>query len=160
MLSITSNANIIAKNLGNIAKELPKNNKEALTELAILGKNLAKSIAPVKKGEVGGIRGSITHKVFKDRAEVTSRVFKMFPYHLWVNRTIPALNIKSPFNNYFKVGQRVVYGGSAISPSNKPIVWTGLGGYFDITADVLRQKFGKRFSISVEKTLKKNQTRG
>ena len=159
VISITSNANIIAKNLGNIARDLPKNNKEALTELAVLGKDLAKGLAPAKKGEVGGIKGGITHKVFTDRAEVTSRVFKMFPYHLWVNGDIPALNIKNPFNNYFKVGQRVVYGGSAISKNNNPIMWTGQHGYFNITAEILKKKFGKRFSIAVEKTLKKNQTR-
>ena len=156
MLSITHNANIIAKNLDNIAKDLPRENKKALTELAIMGKNLAKSIAPMKKGS---LRAGITHTVFKNKAEITSRTFGLFPYHLWVNRTIPSLNIRSPFNKYFSVGQSVIYGGSAISPSGRPIIWTGLGGYFDITAEVLRQKYGKRFSIAVEKTLKKNQTR-
>ena len=160
MISITLNANIVARNLGNIARDLPKNNKEALTELAILGRDLAKGLSPTKKGEMGGIKGGITYKVFKDRAEVTSRVFKTFPYHFWVNRDpIPALNIKSVFNSYFKVGQRVVYGGSAISAFNSPIKWTGVGGYFNVTAEVLKQKFGKRFSIAVEKTLRKNKTR-
>lgn len=158
MMSITSNANIIAKNIGNIAKDLPKENKKALTELAILGKDIAKGIAPIKRGS---LKAGITHKVFKDRAEITSKVFKLFPYHLWVNRTIPALNIRSPFNRYFAQGQRVVYGGMAVSPPprSKQIVWTGLGGYFDITAEVLRKKFGKRFNIAVSNTLKKNQTR-
>ncbi|KKN05844.1 hypothetical protein LCGC14_1083240 [marine sediment metagenome] len=156
VFSITSNANIIAKNIGNIARDLPKENKKALTELAIMGKGIAKGIAPVKRGN---LKAGITHKVFKDRAEITSRVFGLFPYHLWVNRTIPALNIKSAVNKYFARGQRVVYGGSAVSPSGTPIIWTGLGGYFDITAEVLRKKFGKRFSIAVSNTLKKHQTR-
>lgn len=155
VISITSNANIVAKNIGNIINDLPKENKKALTELAIFGKEMAKGLAPTK---TGGIKAGLTHKVFKDRAEITSRVFKTFPYHTWVNRDIN-LNIRSAFNKYFARGQKVMYGGSAVSPAGRPIIWTGQGGYFDITAEVLKKKFGKRFSIAVEKTLKKNQTR-
>jgi hypothetical protein len=155
VVTIQSNALQVASNLGKISAELPKATNLALRELSLIGKRIAQNLAPQKSG---ALKRGITRKVFKNKAEVTSRVFKSFPYHFWVNQNISTLDFRD-FNRFFSVPQRVAYGKPAINPSGRPIIWTGFAGYMTKTAELLNKITPQRFSAEIEKVLVKNQTR-
>ena len=55
---------------------------------------------------------------------------------------------------FFRVPQAVKYGLGAISPSGLPIRWTGVRGYFNETALILRARYGEIFNIEVGKVLR------
>ncbi len=152
MLKITSNAKDIGQVIKGIGNRM-KNMKVPLTKVANEGKTLAISLAPMKRG---GIRKGIFTRVFKDKAEIVSMVHKPFPYHMWVNATPPfaTLTYKHTSNQpFFRVPQIVAYGVGGLSPAGNQINWTGVRGYFDETAIILRGRYGELFDIEVKKAL-------
>ncbi len=154
VLEIKTNAKEVADSIGSIRNKIKKSQKVALKEVAILGKTIAKSLAPTKSG---ALKRGIFHKVFSDRAEVISIVHKSFPYNLWVNAESPYNKItfkSNSFQPFFRIPQSVRYGMPALAPSGNSIRWTGTRGYFTKTASLLRERYGKIFDIKMEKVLR------
>jgi len=153
VIEIRTNAKDVVHSLSSIRLKLQKSQKKTLEFIAIQGKNIAKSLAPQKSGN---LKRGIFHKSFKDRAEIISVVNTSFPYHLWVNAdpSFDVLNFTSSSHQpFFKVPQKVRYGLGALSPSGNPIRWTGVRGYFNETAELLRARYGEIFDIEVGKVL-------
>ena len=153
MIKINSNAREIAGKINMLKKNIPKESKKALAELASIGRQIAWNLAPAK---TGNLRAGIHYKVFKNKAEIISMVPKSFPYQFWVNQNIPIIKANFPF---FSASQGVVaYGQSgAFAPSGKPIQWTGYKGFFEETANILRGQFGDKFNIAVETAMQKSR---
>ena len=154
MLKITSNAKDVVHDIRTIRKRLKQNQKKTLAFVANQGKNIAVQLAPMKRG---GIRKGIITRVLKDKEKKISKIDKTFPYHMWVNATPPfaTLTYKHTSNQpFFRVPQTVAYGVGGISPSGNQINWTGIRGYFDETAIILKGRYGELFDIEVKKALK------
>ncbi len=154
VIKIDTNVKDVVHSISSMRIKLKKSQKKTLNFIAVQGKNIAKSLAPHK---FGGIKRGIFHRSFKDRAEIISVVHNKFPYHLWVNATPPyeVSHFRSTSHQpFFKVPQSVRYGLQAVSPSGNPIRWTGVRGYFDETAKLLRARYGEIFDIEIGKAIR------
>ena len=154
VIEIKTNIKDVVHSIDSMRIKLKKSQKKTLEFIAIQGKNIAKSLAPHKSGN---LKRGIFHKSFADRAEIISVVNNKFPYHLWVNASLgfEVSNFKNnSYQPFFRVPQRVRYGLDAVSPAGNPIRWTGTKGYFNETAKLLRARYGKIFDIEVGKVIK------
>jgi len=111
------------------------------------GKRYAKSIAPVKSGN---LRRGIFYQATPTTLKIKSIVPGRFPYNKWVNQDPGFVTLgpfKRPNMKYgIKVGQSLIYGSS---PTHWR--WTGTPGYMNHTYWRLR----KNFPVALNRNLKK-----
>ena len=140
-IKITSNAKEVIKALKKFEKDKNLNINKALHQVGKTSVRYAQSIAP--KGRTGELSRGITHNVFskKKMLEIRSMVNKRFPYNFWVNLDIPTIQGRPP---YFASGQRIKYGGPAKTPSGKQARWTGMPGFFNVTAKLMMKSAPNR----------------
>ena|SRR3990167_11229038 len=150
---------VIRSNIKEVREKL-KQAKRALGRAAVKthrgaafqGQRFARSIAPV---ETGRLRNNIRIQRYKNSTALTSSAISQdsyrFPYHLWVNRNIRTIIGRWP---YFTNGRRIAYGGASHSPSGKPIRWTGVPGYFDVTVEMIKKKFPQDARTNVNRALR------
>jgi hypothetical protein len=133
-----TNVDHLIKNWEAIERGIDKANTNTPYDVLKIGERLARSIAPVKKGQLKeGI------KAFKQRnsAVLQSRAISKdrykVAYNLWVNENYPSLRI---------------FGGQPRSyrSTNK----TGVPGYFDLTMEFLVETFPEMYSMRVGRVLR------
>jgi len=136
-----------------LQKDIPKAVDKGIRETLKEGRRIAKSMAPIKSGD---LRSGIKFRTFKGGGELISEVKSGFPYNLWVNRSQGYRTIRGRFPFFGSKGRRVLYGGSAHAPSGKSIKWTGTPGYFDKTVRILEKKYPKIMEKMIKKSIKKS----
>ena len=151
MILIKSNIKELSVTLNKLPSKIKKGYFSSIQQTTKLGEGIAKSLAPIKRGV---LREGIYSRIFKDRAELRSGV-SGFPYNFWVNQTSPfeVLHFRRR-NPFFKVPQDVVYGQSAVSPSGRNIVWTGMPAYMDVTAQIMDKNLIESINNTISKALK------
>ena len=151
MILIKSNIKELSVELNRLPSKIEKGYFSSIQQTTKLGEEIAKSLAPSKSG---ALKEGIYSRIFKDRAELRSGV-SGFPYNFWVNQTPPfeVLHFRKR-NKYFKVPQDVAYGQSAVSPSGRNIIWTGMPAYMDVTAQVMDKNLIESINNAISKALK------
>lgn len=93
-------------------------------------KKTAKRLAPMHTGKT---KQGIRTRKKKKKWVVSSTVPGSFKQNLFANRSPPFRTLSfSRGNRFYREKQTVVYGKGAVSPSGKPIRWTGKAGFFDL----------------------------
>lgn len=117
-------------------------------QAALYMKSQAVKLAPIKTGEL--VAGIDYHKT-KNGYVVESTVNDEFPYNLYVNGTIEAMEYKRPNKKLgIKKGDIIAYG--MFGPSHWR--WTGTRGYFSIAAMLTKIKFPKLAQQNMRTALK------
>lgn len=117
--------------------------------------NLSKIYAPRK---TGATINSIVARRIRDGGYRVESYVPGFKQNLFANRMgryrklVFKETSKQPF---FKTPQTVTYGGSNISPSGKPIKWTGKPGFWNLAANKTKNRFKNLRIQNVKRALKK-----
>jgi len=150
-----------ARELGNkftkLQRGVPKAGENAVRRSLKRGKRMATSLAPSKKGalKAGIKRKTITKQGNIISGTLSSSVPGAFPYNLWVNRSPGFRTIRGRWPFFLSRG-KILYGGSARSPSRKPINWTGTPGYFDLTVKFMEEKYPKMAIEELNNVMKRS----
>jgi len=114
------------------------NNNAAKASIYLSGQ--LKSTAPRKKGTLAGsVRRRKTKNGYSVLAGYSNGTFNV---GRWVNQEFSSRFTIDSFQPFFKTGQTFRYGQSAVSPSNRPIVWTSRAyPWFDIAVKKTMRKY-------------------
>lgn len=118
-------------------------------------RDLAISLAPFKTGEtIAGIR---VIDEGEGKVSVISDVPGSFKQNMFANQTAPFRTLRFGKNSkqpYFATPQNVVYGREAVSPSGKPIRWTGTPRFFHIATLRVWGRYRKLMRMNTRQALK------
>lgn len=147
----------LARKFTKLQSRIPKAGENAVRRALKRGKRMARDLAPEKRGtlKAGIRRKTVTKRGNLISGTLSSSVPGAFPYNLWVNRSPGYRTIRGRWPFFLSRG-KILYGGSARSPSRKPINWTGTPGYFDKTIKFMEEKYPKMASEEVKNAIKRS----
>lgn len=152
----TSNLPAFKQRMSIRAKNVVKYARDANNSSARYMLLTAKRLAPRHTGET--IRG-ITKKEVKKGFEVVSKVNGPFLQNFFANQIAPyrTLNFKAKGGKfYYASNQKVVYGGTALTWTDKQITWTGTARFWHFALLKTQDIFGKLHRSNLKKALRVN----
>lgn len=151
VLIIKSNIHTLRKNYATRIKKLKKAGIKSQKQAARFMSLTAKKLAPKR---TGGIVSGIRVVNRKKHSKVISKVFKTFPYNLWVNESSPYKKIRlMPRFRPRGMKKRIQF-------YYREVAKTGTPKFFTIAAMRTRPKFKKITFDNVHKALQITATTG
>lgn len=130
---ITSNAKSVVAQFDRAIQNLGRAAVKSHRGAAWQGLLFARKIAPRK---TGALRAGITVKRNPKSTVLVSSVLKSFPYNKWVNMNIATVTLRGKKRSY---------------PSTRH---TGMPRFFDLTVELMRQKFPRLAKVEVDQALR------